>query len=39
MEKAKDMLEKGYWSHYGLMGNAWQFILSNGYEYSVLERT
>lgn len=36
MEKAKDMLEKGYWSHYGPNGETpWQFILSNGYEYSI----
>ncbi len=36
MEKAKDMLEKGYWDHFGPNGETpWQFIKGEGYEYSV----
>ena len=36
MDKAKDMLEKGYWDHYGPNGETpWQFIKGEGYQYSV----
>ena len=36
MDKAKDMLEKGYWDHFGPNGETpWQFIKGEGYQYSV----
>lgn len=35
-EKAKDMLDKGYWGHFGPNGETpWQFISQSGYQYSI----